>query len=178
MSVEEQVRQEQMAREEQLQTIGECAHDSIDCMVCALEVDYDRLEELRDAKLEWENSDDGEDQDDYITDDELEELEELEINSNGNDCIEDAERCVDEDPLSIQVRSGWQGLYEDLDPAEYEILLSTGGPATRIIGELDQYGCPCSAVLQAQDWFTPWTDYARCDEDTLLAYASRFLGGF
>src|SRR5690606_3875422 len=39
---------------------------------------------------------------------------------------------------------------------EYEILLSTGGPAVRIVGRLNVWGEPeTTAVLQYQDWFAP-----------------------
>lgn len=156
--------------ERTLQEIGAGTYSCIEDMVNALSVDYDRLEELKDRFV-------SDDQDDALDDDELEELRELEEAADGNECLEDAERRIWEDPLSLRVRSGWQGLYEELEPAEYEILLSTGGPATRIIGELDQYGRPWSAVLQAQDWFKPWTDYNGSDEDILLQYASQFLVG-
>ena len=60
--------------------------------------------------------------------------------------------------LSIQFRSGWETFEEDFKPAEFKILLSWGGPALRIIGELDDYG-PVNPKLQFQDWGTPWTDF-------------------
>ncbi|MHC5061781.1 MAG: hypothetical protein ACYTFK_11940 [Planctomycetota bacterium] len=154
----------------ELQKIGECAYDSIACMVDALECDYDRLEDLRDRV----NSDD---QDDALDDDELVELAELEDQANGNDCVEDAEQCIDEDPLSLQVRSDWHCPGADSDCAEFELLLGTGGPAVRIRGGLNSYGEPDSAVLQVQDWFTPWTDYNGADESVLLEYCARFYFG-
>ena len=41
-----------------------------------------------------------------------------------------------QDPLSVQVRSGWCSPGSGPgSPEEYEILLATGGPAARIIGE-------------------------------------------
>ncbi len=58
----------------------------------------------------------------------------------------------------------------------YMILLSTGGPATRIIGELDEHGQPTTATFQFQDWFLPWTE-ARLNEEeeqTLIQYAGFF----
>ena len=67
---------------------------------------------------------------------------------------------IQEDPLSVQVRSDWENPgAEKFEPAEFEILLSTGGPATRIVGDLDQYKDPARPRLQHQDWFTPWTEY-------------------
>ena len=66
---------------------------------------------------------------------------------------------IQEDPLSVQVRSGWEYPGAEFEPAEFLIELSTGGPATRIVGELNQYKEPTRPRLQHQDWFKPWTEY-------------------
>ena len=66
---------------------------------------------------------------------------------------------IQEDPLSVQVRSDWESLNAELAPAEFLIELSTGGPATRIVGELNQYKAPTRPRLQHQDWWKPWTEY-------------------
>src|SRR3990167_2842372 len=74
--------------------------------------------------------------------------------------MDDARQRIEEDALSVEVRSGWYspGARDaDTKPAEYNILLCTGGPACRIIGRLSEYGEPETAELQVQDWFTPWT---------------------
>tara|TARA_Y100000401_G_scaffold101905_1_gene91809 strand:- start:815 stop:1213 length:399 start_codon:yes stop_codon:yes gene_type:complete len=61
--------------------------------------------------------------------------------------------------LSVEFRSGWHSsVDDDIMPEEFKILLSWGGPALRIIGELDNYG-PVNPKLQHQDWGTPWTDF-------------------
>ena len=61
--------------------------------------------------------------------------------------------------LSVEFRSGWYSSpNEEIEPEEFKILLSWGGPALRIIGKLDDYG-PIEPKLQFQDWGTPWTDY-------------------
>ena len=61
--------------------------------------------------------------------------------------------------LSVEFRSGWySSLDDELVPEEFKILLSWGGPALRVIGELDNYG-PVNPKLQFQDWGTPWTDF-------------------
>ena len=63
--------------------------------------------------------------------------------------------------LSVEFRSGWYSSPEsitDLRPEEFKILLTWGGPALRITGELDDYG-PVNPKLQYQDWGTPWTDF-------------------
>ena len=113
---------------------------------------------------------------------------------NFDEANEAARRTIEEDALSVQVRSGWYtpGASEaDRAPAEYEILLCTGGPACRIIGELSDHGEPETALLEVQDWFQPWTEYRPVDEtdktfatriDTkaesiMLAYARCFYFG-
>jgi hypothetical protein len=63
-----------------------------------------------------------------------------------------------------------------LEPSEFMILLCTGGPAVRIVGELNR-GEPCRAWLEYQDWGTPWTRYFGADSDTLCQYASQFCFG-
>jgi hypothetical protein len=82
-------------------------------------------------------------------------------------------------PLSVQVRSGWHAPGDDNDgDVEYEILLTTGGPGLRIIGDLNEYQEPTSARLEWQDWGTPWTFAAGiADEATLLSYAGHFYYG-
>jgi hypothetical protein len=101
---------------------------------------------------------------------------------------EAAERAIHEDPLSVEVRSGWFILgnpLADTKPAEYRILLSTGGPAVQIVGTLNEHGEPETAVMQVQDWFLPWTDYypepgIHGEQDpasVLLAYARCFYFG-
>ena len=91
---------------------------------------------------------------------------------------EDAERAIQEDPLSLQYRSGWYtpGSEESLDPEEFEVLLATGGPAVRIIGEFGERGSIDSARLQAQDWFTPWTNYRASEAGATLRRYCEILG--
>jgi hypothetical protein len=92
---------------------------------------------------------------------------------------ESAEQTILEDPLEIQVREGWHGVGEKGNPDEYFILLSTGGPASRIIGDLSMGGEPVSARLEVQDWGTPWVEYFpnKEDQDVLLDYVRRFYWG-
>lgn len=92
---------------------------------------------------------------------------------------DDALQAIYEDPLSVLVRDGWRNPGDPADsPEEYEILLSTGGPATRIQGELSR-GEPTSAHLEVQDWFTPWQEWRGegWSEETLLTYARSFYFG-
>jgi len=88
---------------------------------------------------------------------------------------------IQEDPLEVSVRGGYHspGDEEGAKATEYLILLGTGGPASRIVGDLDQYGEPENARLQVQDWFLPWTDVPTSSEEDekLLDYASCFFFG-
>lgn len=104
--------------------------------------------------------------------------------ANGKgDADEKAREAIDEAPLSLQVRGGWYSPGARVivgAPEEFEILLSTGGPALRIIGEFGQYNEPESARLQWQDWGTPWTDYVDTSEEddgALMTFAGAFYWG-
>ena len=65
------------------------------------------------------------------------------------------EKAQDE-ALSVEFRSGWSSNLENMEPEEFKILLSTGGPACQIIDKLDQYKQPTDIEIQYQDWGTPW----------------------
>lgn len=115
--------------------------------------------------------------------DEAEELADLlsDISVDGEQLDEDAIReRIEESPLSVQVRGGWHspGDNDGTEAEEYEILLSTGGPALRIVGDLSG-GQPTSARLEYQDWGTPWTEHITTgdDHDALLRWVSVFYFG-
>lgn len=154
--------------------------ESIERMVNALDLDWDRLEELRILKADAEEcgNDAGHGDDDpVISGQELDELSELEALAGEWQDREDVEQAIQEDPLSVQVRSGWASPGDALNPEEFEILLCTGGPAVRIRGELDEYAQPCRAWMEYQDWGTPWTQFHGASQDILLAYAGQFFYG-
>jgi len=166
---------------------AKCQYESIASMVGALQVDYDRLEELKDEKesIQWDidNCDDPQ----YVAD-AVKQMENFinESNQELNDLIEAANGCTDqdeaqqtiqEDPLSVQVRSDWENSQADFQACEFRILLCTGGPAVRIMGELDHHKQPVRAWLEYQDWGTPWTTYFGADQSVLLAYCSEFYFG-
>ncbi|MGC8517932.1 MAG: hypothetical protein ACP5P4_05305 [Steroidobacteraceae bacterium] len=162
------------AKYQALQDIGESTARNIAEMVAALECDYDRLEDLRGTVSDLDSVD-------YTKDEKTElaaELAELEEAAGECESRDDAERRIQESPLSVEVRSGWHTPGEPSDSAEFCILLSTGGPATRIIGELDN-GEPTRARIQAQNWFTVWTDYtgSAISRDDLLTYCRCFYFG-
>ena len=61
--------------------------------------------------------------------------------------------------LSVEFRSGWySSLDDELIPEEFKILLTWGGPALRIIGEIEE-NYAVNPKLQYQDWGTLWTDF-------------------
>lgn len=99
--------------------------------------------------------------------------------SDNEDARESAYEAIQEDPLSVEVRSDWHsvGNKEDSGPSEYRILLSWGGPACRIIGELNEHAEPETATIEYQDWGIPWTaltDLTEEQENALLIYARQF----
>lgn len=97
---------------------------------------------------------------------------------DNSDAEDAARQAIEESVLSVLVREGWHrpGAAAEDGPEEYEILLSTGGPALRIWGKLGRYNEPESAELQIQDWFTPWTRHP-APEDELLQFARVFYFG-
>jgi len=173
--------------------------ESIAAMVAALTCDYDRLQELRDERealqeavtdAESEHAAamrDGENEGTHALsllldakdilnqwdDENAEELNTLE--HEAGDCAdeEDARTRIQEDALSVEVRSGWDIVGGDLSAAEFRIVLCTGGPHVEIMGELAG-GTPCRAWIQYQDWGTPMTRFVEIEESTLLAFCQEF----
>ena len=191
-----------MTKENHAEQQAAAQYESIVSMLDALDADYDRLEELKDERQELiEAVTEAEtnhaeavrvragDVDAYHALDEAraalsnweednsEELEEL--TAAAGECADEDEARdrITEDPLEVQVRSDWTNPGDELTPGEFMILLCTGGPAVRIVGELDQHGEPCRAWMEYQDWGTPWTQYWGATSSTLCRYASHFFGG-
>jgi hypothetical protein len=107
----------------------------------------------------------------------IKELVDAVNNAKDDTSREEAEQAIDEDPLSVTVRTGWVTPGDLHEPEEYCILLGTGGPAYRIVGTLNGFLEPDSARIEVQDWFEPWTEYRDSDQDVLLQYAGRFYYG-
>ena len=171
-------------QEQSLSEIGQSAYESIKEMVEAADCDYDRLEEMREEREDWVDNVGGDDDEQDRSNeewakefpDEAGELANLETEAGDCEDQDDAEQRITDDPLSLQFRSGWYSQGDTPTTEEFELLLSTGGPATRIIGRIED-GEPVSARLQAQDWGTPWTEYLDADQDVLLSYCRRFYFG-
>jgi hypothetical protein len=162
---------------------------SICDMVAALECDYDRLQELRDARDEFEFDGDAngaEDGPGYANNreawagenpEDAAELAELEAAAGDCEDADDARQRIDEDPLSIEIRSGWESLGAELTPSEFKILLCTGGPHAEIRGDLDEHGSPSRPRLMYSDWGVGLTELVRLEDherDALQAYCECF----
>lgn len=157
-------------KHDDLMKIGKSAYESIVDMVAALECDYERLEELREIETEVERDPDA-----RMDEDHREELKELEEAAGDCKDREEAEQRIQEDALSVRIFG--ERTNGDWEADKFEILLTTGGPAVRIMGELDGED-PKHAWLEVQDWGTPWTEYYESNiRDTLLTYCRCFYFG-
>jgi len=140
--------------------------ESIKEMVAALNCDWDRLEELREEKSRLlkdltgaelkEEHDEAQDRLNGWYEEFAAELDDLEEEAGECKDADDARERINEDPLSVQVRSDWHDPGGDSEATEFQILLCTGGPAVKIEGSLGNYGEPESAEIFYQDWFTKW----------------------
>ena len=183
--------------------IGKPAADSVAAMVACLLADRERLRELRGDRDDYaptcdvccetilDMSESGKPfsscecgmekkspptwAEEYPED--AAELAELEaaVAPNGEELDEEqARERIEEDPLSLRVFG--ERIDGEWMPDRFELLLAWGGPAVRIVGELDD-GEPISARLEVQDWGRPWTQYYDADSDTLLDYCRCFYYG-
>ena len=112
--------------------------------------------------------------------DSIKEMVEAYDNAATDEERDTAEETIQNDPLSLQTRSGWiTPGDEKMEAEEFELLLCTGGPACRIIGKLSKYKDPESPILQYQDWCTRWEKYYLDEEETaiLLSYCQKFYFG-
>ena len=96
-----------------------------------------------------------------------------------DDAQDEAREAILNDALSVEVRSDWEAIGANLKASQFRICITTGGPAVQIVGDLNQWGEPENAVLQVQDWFTPWTEFpTSTDEDiAIMTYAQQFYFG-
>ena len=167
-------------------------YSSIVDMVHAINTDFDRLDELKEEREELaeavtDTSENAANNPAAAMDaafelaewdkNNAEELAQLLEDANGNSDKEEALDAIQQDPLEVQVRSDWTNPGETMEANEFMILLCTGGPAVRIVGELNEHGEPCRAWMEYQDWGTPWTEYSGATSSTLCRYASHFFGG-
>ena len=177
--------QNQQTEDNWVEKIGAPAYESIREMVAALLADRQRLDELTEQRQELLDEIDAEEDSRARKDaaiqaladwdaDNAQEFEQLRADIGDTEDEDDARQRIEGDALSVEIRSGWTSPGSDMEPEEYRILLTTGGPAVQIVGDLDQFGEPMRARLMVQDWWKPWTEYLAADQDTLLAYARVF----
>lgn len=172
-------------REEQqksLQEIGEGAAECLAEMVNALECDYDRRETLRSERDDWKPDPNDEPGCPATwaeaNPDDAAELADIETCAGDCESEDDARERIQEDPLCIELSGTWSVGSEPEAERAY-ILLGTGGPAVRIVCELDSDMQPRRAWIEAQDWGTAWTEYHgdAISRDQLLKYCSVFYFG-
>lgn len=102
---------------------------------------------------------------------------------NFNEDSDEARDQIMDDPLEITYRTGWLNhseVCDGIDKGSIEeccILLCTGGPAVRILCDVDHRGAPRRPIVQYQDWGTPWTELLSITSEqrnALETYISNF----
>lgn len=90
-----------------------------------------------------------------------------------DEVCEQIEERMREEALSVEL-GGWWAPGSKPEAQEFRILLSTGGPACRLVGYLGDV-----PRLEAQDWYTPWEFVAvsRTQVDALDWFADLLVGG-
>jgi hypothetical protein len=146
---------------------------SIVLYVEALNCNYDRLEELKDERENLLDPRDLSEWDKYNA----EELKQLQDQAGDCESEEQARERIQENALSVEVRSAWASLGSTLEADEFKIVLCTGGPHVEIRGEIGTYGEPSRAWIQYQDWGTPMTQFFDIEQSTLIEYCRQFYFG-
>ena len=124
----------------------------------------------------WTRRDELKEDEAILDADDTAELAELNAQLSEYDDADDARTQAEQSALSVELTGTWS--LGDTPKADgFIILLTTGGPALRIRGELDGDMEPDRAWLEFQDWGTPWTRYYEADEDDLLTFAQVFYFG-
>lgn len=102
---------------------------------------------------------------------------------NFNEDSDEAREQIMDDPLEITYRTGWLNhgeVCDGIDKGNIEeccILLCTGGPAVRILCDVDHRGTLRRPIVQYQDWGTPWTELLSITSEqhsALETYISNF----
>ncbi len=145
---------------------------SIVAMVAALDVDYERLEELREEIASCCTASAHGLERESALNRELAELEEV---AGENTSEDDARERILEDALSVEVRSDWESNASEFTACEFRILLCTGGPHVEIVGELDN-GSPSRVRVIYKDWGTSG-ELFDFDRDAVVRYCSEFYFG-
>lgn len=173
--------QENTQKESHAEKQARAQVDSIYKMVAALECDYERLAELRDERDNYRNPDIGNLASDEThaicwaqeNPEDAEELAELEKAAGDCEDEEQARQRIEEDPLSVEVRSDWINYGEELTPSEFRIVLCTGGPHVELVGDLDHNGEPFRVRVLYKDW-NESGELFDFDHDAVLTYCRCF----
>lgn len=107
--------------------------------------------------------------------DELRELEEA-----AGDCkdSDEARTRIEQDALSVEVRSAWVSVGEDMTPDQFRIVLCTGGPHVELEGELDEHLQPYRVWMNYKSWGESGEYHGEnFDHDALIAYCLCFYFG-
>jgi hypothetical protein len=111
----------------------------------------------------------------------LENIQEMvgRLGSEDGEVSDAAREEITESVLCVEARTDWGVPGAERQEAEYRILLSTGGPALQITGDLSDGEPDYTPSLQWQDWGTPWTDYRMTadEESDLSAFVHCFYFG-
>lgn len=148
---------------------------SIVAMVAALNVDYDRLEELRESRR---HPDIGTSED-WAQDnpEDAAELAELEDAAGNCESEDDARERILEDALSIEVRGDWHTPGERIEePTEFRIVLCTGGPHVELLGDLNEHCEPSRVRVLYRDWGASG-ELFDFDRDAVLTYCQQYYFG-
>jgi len=156
-------------------------------LMAAANLDFDRLEELREERADFLSAtEDPESEDETAAailalaqwnEENRAELNEMEHAAGDYKSQEEAQEAIQEYALSVEVRGGWHVPGDDDEAAEFKIVLCTGGPHVEIVGKLDEYLQPCRAWIQYQDWGTPMTQYFDVEQSTLDEFCQYFYFG-
>lgn len=126
--------------------------DKIKCLVAAMGVDYERLEDLRTDFLAEANGA----TDSPLSQEDIDELNALAALAGPCTDQEEAIQAIQDDALEILTRGDWHGALDNgSEDVELQVLLCTGGPAVRIIADLED-GVVTDSRIEYQDWGTPW----------------------
>jgi hypothetical protein len=101
-----------------------------------------------------------------------------ELNDAAGECTseDEARERIQEDALSVEVRSGWQSPNDPMEAMEFRIVLCTGGPHVELVGDLGDYNTPTRVRVLYSDWGTSG-ELFDFDRETVLTYCQQFYFG-
>ena len=120
---------------------------------------------------------DGSDYGFWMSEEDAAELAQLEEDAENNTSEDDAREAIEQDPLSVEVRSGWASSADEFEPEEFRIVLCTGGPHVELIGDIDR-GTPSRIRVIYKDWGTSGEYFPDAEErEALETYCEQFYFG-